>query len=234
MSIGRLITDCIVSSQRCCTFNNQVIINRNCTSSRIKSKHPRCGADHVVESNTNRDAIRRDIGSSDRIVESNFACNDVSITRSITDSGIAIYGQSAIYLSIPIDVEVTIDICVVCNVNSTTSTIQYKITRCGINFRCASSTNLNVISGDMSRSNWSSKCGSCIDCQGVSVCITKCATAINFEVNLNFQGVVNDGLTRGRIQSQVTTSRADLTCTVNTNLDVVGSDLFRGNRCRVS
>ena len=86
---------------------------------------------------------------SDALVSSNSTCNDMSVSRSVTDSGITIYGQSAIYLSVTINIQIKINVKVVGDINCAAERIQNQIASSGADFASTINTNLNVIGSDV-------------------------------------------------------------------------------------
>ena len=78
-----------------CSSNSQVVIDYNLTSSRVKNQITRDGADFTVTINSDLDIICCNISRGDRLVECDCAIYCMSISTSITNSGVAIYIQSS-------------------------------------------------------------------------------------------------------------------------------------------
>ena len=91
----------------------------NLATKRVKDQVSCCGGDFGRTINADLDVVRRDVGGSNRLVEGDSTCNDMCICRSITDSRVAINRERSINLCIAINIEVTVYVSIICNVDST-------------------------------------------------------------------------------------------------------------------
>ena len=94
---------------------------------RIKDQVSCCGGDFGRTINADLDVVRRDVGGSNRLVELDSTRDAVSIPSSITDSCVAINRERAINLCIAINIEVTVYVSIICDIDSAASGVKNEV-----------------------------------------------------------------------------------------------------------
>ena len=156
------------------------------TTKGIKDQVSRCGGDFGRTINADLDVVRRDVGGSNRLVEGDSACNDMCIARSITDSRVAINRERSINLCIAINIEVTVYVSIICDIDSAASGIKDEVAS-------QSADLISSICADLQVTNVCSCCTSqCmikLDCavyrMSIAASITDSAVAVNSECTVS-------------------------------------------------
>ena len=126
-SVARSVTKSCVAIYLKVTINLSIVCDVDLTIVRIKDQVSCCGGDFGRTINADLDVVRRDVGGSNRLVEFDSTRDAVSIPSSITDSCVAIDRERTINLCIAINIEVTVYVSIISDIDSAASGVKNEV-----------------------------------------------------------------------------------------------------------
>ena len=120
------------------------------------------------------------------MVGGDSACNDVCIARSITNSRVAIDCERAINLCIAINIEVSVYISIICDIDSATSGVKDEVASQSADLARSICANLEVSDVEsLSGSDCMVKLDCAVYCMRIAASITDSAVAVNSECTVS-------------------------------------------------
>ena len=144
MRIATSITNRCITIYLKVTINFSIVCDMDFTTSRVKDQVSCCGGDFGRTINADLDAICRDVCGGNRLIEGDCACNHMCIRPSIAESDIAIDCERAINLCIAINIEVSVYISIVCDIDSAASGVKDEVTSQSADLARSICANLDV------------------------------------------------------------------------------------------
>ena len=179
-SVARSVTKSCVAIYLKVTINLSIVCDVDLTIVRIKDQVSCCGGDFGRTINADLDVVRRDVGGSNRLVELDSTRDAVSIPSSITDSCVAINRERAINLCIAINIEVTVYVSIICDVDSAACRIENQVARGSANLVSSICADLKVANVEScSTSNCLVKLDCAVNCMRVRGLVTDYRVAID-------------------------------------------------------